>query len=457
MKHSIKEGLGWKALLGNPDSLAVIGARTSRRLDVGARYQEMIDLAGTDEWDPQQAPSDVVTFLRKNLGEYGHGSIADMATVTVVLEKVPHYLAWFLVDSPLFKGQETSTRAVSSWEMADERYLGWGPTNQLPEPGVVDNWLRLHAAIGAGAPPVSSKNYPHDLTRFFVPSFCGTTVTLHGTVYDLTKTVDGLAYASLEYPGARVLAESLIEGIEAVAPLVADCLGLRERLSAAKAHGGFSSTLVKGYVTPHGVPNPSAFHMGPRSYPQAWGAWSEWKRGVVVVPEDMPEDMLASISLELSSGSKQHMPAGLHNLPRPDLFLWGSLAAARDWHRHRRLFPLKVVIGVEEMGPGGHFCWSYAATGAAQLLSSRMNDREAQVFKSWMRAVQDESSSHPGFIPLGAHCLLTSRPTWPSLAYALLLRSSAQGAHAEYKTQALDAIGSIQGATHNKHLRSKRS
>lgn len=89
-----------ESLLLTPEAVAMLQALYSRSSKSVLEHLEEIKLKGSSK------------FMSKWYVEYGHGSIGDGGTITIFIENVSILAAKAFEDSPLYAGQETSTRYI---------------------------------------------------------------------------------------------------------------------------------------------------------------------------------------------------------------------------------------------------------------------------------------------------------------------------------------------------------
>lgn len=165
------------------DAASVLGARISRSRNLNKRAASMFDGIDVEKlyWSHEllTPTEDVAMFLAQNLGDYGHASIADMAHVAFYVHRVPLSICWLLEDYALFKGMETSTRAVAYSPKTPQAVLCNNPSH-------VD-FLKIYADKGS-----EGGGYKYDKSRYMLPSSIPQGVVVCGSVRDIYSHIKDL-------------------------------------------------------------------------------------------------------------------------------------------------------------------------------------------------------------------------------------------------------------------------
>lgn len=190
------------------------------------------------------AESGAAAFMDRFYVGYGHKSIGDCGTTTVFVEGVSMLAAKALQDSPLYNGQEASTRYQ---DMAKAEFLlprmpgmngspdespGWMRVCEVCR-GVQEGWRALYAGLLAELKEAIAERHPHDgsgltawtkavaarafdVARGWLPAGAATNVSWHTT---LSHARDHLAQLDANpLHEVRHLARSLRHGLHAKYP-----------------------------------------------------------------------------------------------------------------------------------------------------------------------------------------------------------------------------------------------
>lgn len=149
-------------------------------------------------------------------------------------------------------------------------------------------------------------------------------------------------------------------------------------------------------------------------------------------------------------GEKSYLDVAVNTGHRVNVVFRCSLAVARDWHRHRTLFPwlLQVVRGPTHMQGGcvvrspiqidHHYApmSDLAKTKVPELLA-----RSTRVFDDFM--VTGNVVQAALALPLGTRVRLQGQGGLRDMVYMLELRHTAHGANFEYREQAGQALSAL--------------
>lgn len=167
----------------NPEDLAMLQALYSRSPNSVTEHLEKVRTAGSSR------------FVEKYLVQYGHKSIGDCGTTTLFLENVSLLAAKAVQDSPLYNGQEASTRYL---DMSKQGLVD--PRGTPGSAAILAGWMRLYSrALEALVPDLKSR-FPRkegekeavwekaikakafDIARGFLPAAVRTYVAWHATI-----------------------------------------------------------------------------------------------------------------------------------------------------------------------------------------------------------------------------------------------------------------------------------
>ncbi len=115
-----------------------------------AAFEEDLAVNGGNERDAKAAE-----LLRDYYVGYGHRSIGDLANVLLFIEGVPLHLPTQIQDSPLYNGQECSTRYLNM--SAGRR---WNPLENALGAEIQDAWLALYERVNADMRAALSASFP---------------------------------------------------------------------------------------------------------------------------------------------------------------------------------------------------------------------------------------------------------------------------------------------------------
>ena len=431
MKHRLHEiNPNTFAFEGSPDALAVMGAKTSRAPDIRARFEDLWRLAGGDEWELDEAPETLSSFLRKNLAGYGHASIAEMAPGWVHNNAMGWPGEWLLTDSPLFVGQVTSSRAV------DMRRV---PGSDAPcdftgvSPELHRQWLALYGRVlevvrDNETPTTTSKGYRFDGIRDFLPGSTRMGVTMVMMVRQAIRHLEQMGGVS---PEMMALAGNFIEGFRRLAP---------ESVNAISKPGR------EGYLGRYEVKVDGGLEEGDLT---------TVANGVLL--DFSPYHASPTLRYTVPAGVRHRKGQGEYLDPRwskycqLNLTITGTAGALRAWHRHRACMPWDLTVPLlkapKDEG-GGHKILFAPKTqmdlmslhGGVQLMAElwRLQRESAAEFIRLGGLRGEWDALHA--LPLGAVVSLECTTTLPALVYMLELRAFASGAHGEYQAQAMEGL-----------------
>lgn len=411
------------------DTMAVLGAMMSRTGDLRQRWARLVadaqqeaDARGEPlRWDYQNPPERIQAFLKANLAGYSHASIGSMAkSVFLFLSGFGWPGAWLLEDTPLFDGQEVSTRAVRG-----ELTLGAdgpGTVCRYAPPGLEELHAKWLAAYAAVADQAKGGGWKFDDARLLLPGTIGSGVVWTNDVRTIARLLDHIQ--GLGGPWTALAGQGYT-GLDAVAPLTSAALARKKR--PALQHWRVRPTVVTEAERAALVTDPGAGTVLRLADEAPLSRWTE------LLDETTPR-----------SAPSQHLDPLWKRAPRFELRMRTTVAVARDWHRHRPVMPWTLAPCVDHQGDLVFAPWSQAldAVGALRadtntvfrrLLSDAGDDRAAQ----WQ-------ALHA--LPFGALVEIRCVGTLPDLLYMLELRYTVQGANPEYRRQAesaLEQLGAI--------------
>lgn len=395
-------------LVGTPDAIAVMGAKTSRAPQIEKRYAELLAAAGTSTWDMSNPPPPVEDFLRKNLGEYGHASIAEMSNPCVHKRGLAWSTCWAIEDFPLFTGQEVSTRAV---DMSGEGSRVCDRGHVVSE-ALHDMWMSLYLRVKSAAGKRGV--YKHDVARMFLPGTASSGVTLTSNARVTLRHLSNIAALS---ESMRGVVESVVDGYRYASPMTTECVWGKDPDVRA--------------VPTFGVAETSSERMRLQS-------------GEFGVTLTLPSDMSPRNSIRNPTpraSKQQYLDPVWEMAPRISWSFMSSVAGARDWHRHRGVMPWQFYVMLDADTKK-----LYVLPWIQKLVNDLgiRADFEAAMALSTAEFMALQSTRSPWdallALPFCATLQMRCRASLPKLVYALELRAYAKGGHDEYRRQALDTL-----------------
>lgn len=381
--------------VADADTRAVMGAKTSRAPDLEKRWGELMETSDYEDWEWGDPPAAVKDFLDKNLKEYMHSSIAEMAEVFVHGRRLGWPSTWLITDNPLFVGQEVSTRAV------DMTKGDLAAPCKYSDPSLADlhrRWVEFFTYLRTTY--VFGRGYKFDDVRWALPGTTQSGITICNKVRDGVRNLEqiqGLGGVWAE------MASELLLGFKAYAPRATEAV-------------------MRGPRTP-------------KSY------WSPELVQHTATRAGQDEDVFISVN---------KWEDAKHNHPRrekPNTYLdpaWShfgqfkvtircSVAIARDWHRHRAVMPWSLSVPVD---PSGLLLKASKYYNMSEIPKGLWEDT-SKAFHA-LYAVDPWQALHA--LPFGTVVEMTGLATLPDLLYMLELRYSSDGANAEYRAQARQGL-----------------
>jgi hypothetical protein len=414
-----------------PEVRAMLAAMSSR-MPIGGvrqRYQEILSEIAEDgktEFDltVYPIPTRVKRFFDQFVKSYGHSSILELCgEPTIFTEGISWYTAWLLFDSPLCAGQEFSTRAVQKkdWPICREA-MGDAHLEMLHA-----DWMSLYEdEVSAWTERLKSPQVRKELgiadKEPFRPALDRARAFLPGTIATGCAHASGIRERSRVIQTGMLLAQrantdvtfwqSLIQAYKEALPGMAD-MGMREPvyspLSLIPDHLNFrfsEPTMTLGSV------------------------------GLSVLDQFCNDDNLKQVKgYDRPADQKAYLDPIKDHHTRVAVSIYGSLASARDWHRHRTMYPW--VLNIEK---GIVFDKSY--TPISPKGRERLDALMVRVRKGVLNSLADNNEYKAMlYLPLGIRTRLDGCGGLRSVQYMMELRSESHGACFEYKAQALEALG----------------
>jgi len=412
----------------------------------------------------------VQVFFDQFVGMYGHSSIMELTgSPSVYMEGISWYDAWLTFDNPLVAGQEFSTRAVrhKDWPMArscyrvvecmfgtsEAQYVGSIPPRTefkadeplpkafadiemkkvrslAPHPELkelhadwfeVNNaeveWWKDHLSVAANREALGiADKEPFrpalDRARGTIPGTFATGCAHTGNLRTMARVLQVgslLAQRGKADVPQQVWAD-MQKGYEAAVPGIAE-MGLREAVYGEATR--LPAHLLIGRVDP-------GSEVELRLLP------SEYRRPVSDAVKARQE------------GERTYLDASLNQHLLVEVAFQCSLAVARDWHRHRAMFPWFLDL-VRSMSKDIQLHPAYvprSELGIAEVPG--LLRRSTEVYDSFM--AEDNQMQAVLALPMGTHVQMRGTGGLRDVVYMLELRAHAHGANFEYKAQAEEAI-----------------
>jgi hypothetical protein len=407
----------------------------------------------------------VQKFFDDFVGKYGHSSILELTgRPAVYAEGISWLTAWLLFDSPLCAGQEFSTRAVQhkDWPMARE-------CDGHPELVSLHNdWFEVFEAevawwkaeftsacsACAGKGGFKDAGFPGG----FPCAPCQGTGKKYPTA-DKEPFRPALDRARWALPGT-------------IATGCAQTTALRERsrvlrdgtLLAQSSKAGAATQVWQDMVAAYREALPGLEGMGLRE--AVYGESSQIPGHLATLFSSAPEGPDAEIECLYTEGlsdvrpfkrskEKSYTDPLTNTVYQTNVGFRCSLAVARDWHRHRTMYPwhLQVVRkqhltafpGPIQIDP--HYK-PMSALGISKV--PELIERSTRVFDAFM---DDRNLVQAALaLPLGTRVRIRGQGGLRDALYMIELRKFAHGANFEYQDQATKILDLLQAALSNSCL-----
>jgi hypothetical protein len=449
-----------------PETRAMLAAMSSRMPAGGVRrrYDEIVHAVATDIQNNSllstdhdgyvraaesalttSVPPKVQEFMNAFVGNYGHSSVLELTgSPTIFVEGISWYTAWLSFDGPLVKGQEFSTRAKAfkNWPVCYEA---------TDHPGLVvlhRDWLHVfeaevdwwqgHLSVPSNREKLGiSDNEPfrpaYDMARWALPGTIATGFAHTANVRDMGRVIasaKALAYncwregeGNSERPYAvwEAIAKAYDESLPALAGY-----SLRTALTSPKEES----------EDWHRVPGHLLYW---QPFDQAGLLRRLRHLDARTFCELTSDQGLAEVHAYVRDKTGGYIDPS-HNRTLCSFASVTSLAAARDWHRHRTMYPwtMSPVISAGQAvihpayGPRSAF---------AQERYVDLVARSSAIY----RELQERGDHYRAILalPLGAACTLQGYGGLRDMLYMLELRSKAHGTNFEYRQQAQSALDQL--------------
>lgn len=453
----------------NPSVRAMFCAMASRMPGGGieARYKQIVDAVAEDfrgdsGWSIDtyypfaedalcklEVHPKVQEFFDKFVLMYGHSSIMELTgSPSVYTQGISWYTAYLLFDSPLCSGQEFSTRAVrrKDWPMARECYVPAhhdlsgdevqeGPFEDMmvPHPKLKelhDLWLTIFEheveawkeffsdADNRAAYGIQDKEPFRpalDRARWAIPGTIATGCAHTGHLRERSRVLrDGLLLAQKSNaPSAVKVWEDIRDCYSQAAPGLAH-MGLREAVYDAD-----TSRLPLHLDW-------NDFTVGDRD--EVMVALNGW-----ATVDFQEEDWSGRVK-----GERAYLDPTYNRMAQVRTSIRCSLAVARDWHRHRTMYPWEMKLVTDDK----RTLTIHPAYGVKSEFGKANLTKALEMASALYWEFVGHGNDYLSMLclPLGAQVELAGQAGLRDAVYCFELRRDAHGANFEYKAQATAAI-----------------
>lgn len=220
--------------------------------------------------------------------------------------------------------------------------------------------------------------------------------------------------------------EAITEGYRAAVPGLAE-MGLREAVYG-------ESTRLPAHVFIQDVPSDREVYLR-------------------ILPSDYRQDLDPLIKPR-PAGERSYLDPSLNQHLQVGVTFQCSLAVARDWHRHRTMYPWTLDLVRDHKVPDAPGAATAAIMAPIQLHSAyepksalakkkvpALLQRSTDVYDALM--AEDNQMQAVLALPLGTRVQMRGQGGLRDVVYMLELRGHAHGANFEYKAQALEAMDQL--------------
>ena len=443
---------------------------------IRARYQKILQELPQDE-DPEELlcnyplPERIQKFFDEFVGKYGHSSIQEQTgDPAIYVEEVSWFTNWLLFDSPLVSGQEFSTRAVQKkdWPTSKE---GFHYKETHYEGCTIEYKSSLHEEFVEVTNVVFCNNanptLPFDVlmrTRSYHPKL----LELHRGWLEVFEAEvewwnehlshkdnrEALGIADKEpFRPALDRARWALPGTISLGACFTS--NVRERARAlrdgALIGGGEEqevwADIVGGYLEALPGISKHAFREAPPDY-QLPGHLKSILCPVEGVGGGMTEVTLhnnmipGAVTPFTRKRVKTYADPWLNHETRVSLRIECSLGVARDWHRHRTLYPWHLGVVRESLG-------------GAISIDRHYSPKSPKGKEALPELLARSQSVHDDFLgrgdiqraalalPMGTKVVVSGSGGLRDALYMLELRAMAHGKNFEYEDQALEALAKL--------------
>ncbi len=379
-------------------------------------------------------------FFDEFVGRYGHSSIQEQTgEPAVYIEGSSWFTNWLLFDSPLVSGQEFSTRAVQkkNWPMAREARIVEGilrSNGEVGEGAVTDPSLVAlhHEWMGVFEAEVSW--WKEHLTEPKNREALG--------IGDKEPFRPALDRARWALPGTISLGACFTSNVRERARVIRDASlfgGGKSQNIWEKITEGYKEALPG--ISPHAFREAPPDYQVPEHLQMILCPVSGVRKGNMVEVQIKDQNFnIAPVTPYDRKRAKTYEDPWTNHQKRVSVRIECSLAVARDWHRHRTLYPwhLGVVLEGENLQLDRHYSpmSEFGKEKTEELLK-----RSSLLYHTFSERGDLQRAALA--LPLGTRVVVSGTGGYRDVTYTLELRAFAHGANFEYREQALEALKSF--------------
>lgn len=464
-----------------PEVRAMFASMASRLPSGGirARYEQVVDEVAAELWSPMSLPylqdytwaeaktveddlaivvqaqyirgeaetllceyplhTRVQHFFDEFVGKYGHSSIQEQTgEPCLYIEESSWFSNWLMFDSPLVSGQEFSTRAVQkkNWPMARECLGGSDPdmldlemgSDRRPHPGLEllhEDWMQVFESEVSWwkehlTDPKNREALGIGDKEPFRPALDRARWALPGTISS------GACFTSNVRERSRVIRDAALVGAvsQDIWGKITDAY--KEALPGISVHAFREAPpdyQIPGHLQKILCPVPGVANGGT----------------VEVGLHDLAFDIAPVVPFARSRRKTYADPWWNHD-KRVSLRIECSLAVARDWHRHRTLYPWHLGVVLESLRLQIDRHYTPMSELGKKNTEALLRRSSLLYLEFWARGDYQRAALA---LPLGTRVVVSGSGGYRDVVYMLELRAHALGANFEYRKQALEALGNI--------------
>jgi thymidylate synthase ThyX len=358
------------------DFRAVLSSKISRRLSLD-------DASNLNN-------NDIANFLLKNLCNYGHASIAEMSFPTIFIKNIGWVSSWILEDDPLFIGQEVSTRAVYKNILF--------PCIEFNNAFYQDFMFFKNIFDELKNNNINKKGYKFDNIRWALPGGFSSGVVLNMNSRILNRVICRIK--SLKWFNKNIY-KNISLGFNECCKYVSKSLKKKSKK--------YSKLWDKLDI----INNIDPITLNTKPIEFDFSLFNLNK-------------CLNFLTKKIFQ-KKEYLDKFFNYFGVIKIKIYCSLAAARDWHRHRSLMPWKLNL--------------ITKTNNQFFISPMYNidffNNKLSIFFKQNKILKKTIDYYDLYrLPMGTACLLEGIGYLPDIIYSLKLRSESDGANFEYKKQA---------------------
>ena len=339
-------------------------------------------------------------FLLQNLAKYNHASIGEMCILTIYHFGFGWVSSFLLCDQPLFIGQEVSTRAVDILKSVNNICYDSNNVKGALESFVFFKNIFLNLKQSS---LTQKKGYKFDYIRWCLPGNIST-----GLIYNVNGRVLSRHLNILKnFNFMKRVVEQYELGFKTIAPNIF--------ISLNKSRKNIN---IPSNIKIQNIEQRDRFKI----------CDIEWI--------NKPKKLHLIIDMLINKYSKnlklEYLPLELKKLGLFNVNIYCSIAAARDWHRHRPVMPwtISLILDQDNLPIIYHMYDKYILDKHKILINKFF--KQKQFFKN------KNKINWPDLyvLPFGTMVVMNCTTTLDYLFYMLKLRSNSKNANFEYKKQA---------------------